>query len=107
MVVPRASEPALHLYNPGSSAMSVAVVTTVVAIRTIVARIIPVIGIRIRIGKRIEEREAKGVDKDERVVVIVESVEAIVKEPSIIETVEPVAKESMRAHHVAWRKVRC
>ena len=102
MIVPRASEPALHLYNPGSSAMSVAVVTTAVAVW-----IIAVIGIRIRIGKWIKEREAKGIDKDERVVVIVESMEAMVKEPSIIETVEPVAKESMRAHHVAWRKVRC
>src|SRR5438132_441457 len=56
MVVPRASKPALYFYNRGGIAIAIAVVTTVVAVRTIVA----VIWIGIWIRK--EEREAKRID---------------------------------------------
>ena len=62
MIVPSASESALHLHNRVSIAIS-GIVVSVIAVR-----VVPVIRIRI------EERETKRVDKDERS--IVETVEA-------------------------------
>jgi hypothetical protein len=62
MIVPSASKSALHLHNCVSIAISVIVITV------IAVRIVPKVGIRI------EERETKRVDKDERS--IVETVEA-------------------------------
>src|SRR5438094_4934697 len=94
MIVASASKPTLHLYNSGATAISVIVVPVV----TVTVRVIPIIGIRIRI-ERIEERETKRVDKDERSIV-----ETIV-EP--VETVEAIVEESMRAGHGPWRKARC
>ena len=68
MIVASASKSTLHLYDPGPTAISVIVGPVV----TVSVRVIPIIGIGIRI--RIEERETKRVDKDERS--IVETVEA-------------------------------
>jgi hypothetical protein len=46
----------------------------------------------IGIGIRTEEREPERVHKDER---------------SIVETVEAIVKEPMRTRHGSWRKARC
>ncbi len=88
MVVASASKSTLHLYNSGRTAVSVIIVPVV----TVTVRVIPIIGI----GIRIEERETKRVDKDERSIV-----------ETIVETVEAIVEEPMRAGHGPWRKPRC
>ena len=82
VIVPRASKLALHLYNPG-----IAIAISVIAVSVVRVRIVAVIGIRI------EERETKRVDKDERSIVV--------------ETAEAITKEPMPARHGSRRKVRC
>ena len=82
VIVPSASKLALHLYNPG-----IAIAISVIAVSVVRVRIVAVIGIRI------EERETKRVDKDERSVVV--------------ETAEAITKEPMPVRHGARRKVRC
>src|SRR5438093_8236218 len=84
VIVPGASKSALHLYNPG-----IAIAISVIAVSVVGVRIVAVIGI----GIRIEERESKRVDKDERSVVV--------------ETAEAIAKKPMRARHGARRKAWC
>src|SRR6266516_2716000 len=88
MIVTSASKPTLHVYNSRGPAVSVSVIPVV----TVTVRVIPVIGIRI------EERETKRVDKDERSIV-----ETIVE---TVETVEAIVEEPMRACHGPWRKAR-
>src|SRR5439155_23614117 len=82
VIVSGASKPALNLYNRG-----IAIAISVIAVSVVRVRIVSVIGIRI------EERETKRVDKDERSVVV--------------ETAEAITKEPMPARHGARRKVRC
>ncbi len=81
MIVPSASKSTLHLDNYVGIGISVIVVTVVIVV------VVPIIGIRI------EERETKRVDKDERSIVV--------------ETAEAITKEPMPARHGARRKVRC
>jgi len=86
MIVPSPSKSALHLYNCVCIAISVIVVTVVIV------RVVPIIGIRI------EERETKRVEENERS--IVETAKAIV---TIIVAIVP---KPTCARHGPWRKAR-
>ena len=86
MVVPGASKSTLHLYN------CVCVVISVIVVTVVIVRVIPIIGIRI------EERETKRVEENERS--IVETAEAIV---TIIVAIVP---KPTCARHGPWRKAR-
>ena len=86
MVVPSASKSTLHLYNCVCIAISVIVVTVVIV------RVVPIIGIRI------EERETKRVEENERS--IVETAKAIF---TIIVAIVP---KPTCARHGPWRKAR-